>query len=113
MLLMPGVMALSFGILRVSGTAIPSPQFSAATALALLAVFFVAALGEELGWSGYITDPMQHRWGALAQADRSAVWIAACPIQGSYYDPRITSLIIVAVAMIVTVAPETTMAPTR
>ena len=27
--------------------------------------FFVAACGEELGWSGYITDPMQDRWSAL------------------------------------------------
>jgi membrane protease YdiL (CAAX protease family) len=27
--------------------------------------FFVAALGEELGWSGYVIDPLQNRWGAL------------------------------------------------
>jgi membrane protease YdiL (CAAX protease family) len=25
----------------------------------------IAALGEELGWSGYAIDPMQARWGAL------------------------------------------------
>ena len=25
----------------------------------LFLAFFIAALGEELGWSGYITDPMQ------------------------------------------------------
>ena len=28
-------------------------------------MFFIAALGEELGWSGYVIDPMQDRWGAL------------------------------------------------
>ena len=56
--------------------------------------FFVAALGEELGWSGYVIDPMQDRWNALqasillglvwaawhwvplVQAHRSAAWIA-------------------------------------
>jgi hypothetical protein len=56
--------------------------------------FFLAALGEELGWSGYIIDPMQDRWGALpaaiflgllwaiwhivplVQAHRSPIWIA-------------------------------------
>ncbi len=27
--------------------------------------FFIGALGEELGWSGYVIDPMQIRWNAL------------------------------------------------
>jgi membrane protease YdiL (CAAX protease family) len=36
------------------------------TTLELLALFFVAALGEELGWSGYALDPMQKRWSALS-----------------------------------------------
>jgi CAAX protease family protein len=56
--------------------------------------FFVAGLGEELGWSGYAIDPMQDRWNALQagvvlgvvgaawhiipllQAHRSPGWIA-------------------------------------
>ena len=28
-------------------------------------VFFIAAIGEELGWTGYATDPLQERWKAL------------------------------------------------
>ncbi len=28
-------------------------------------VFFIGALGEELGWTGYAIDPMQERRGAL------------------------------------------------
>jgi membrane protease YdiL (CAAX protease family) len=28
-------------------------------------ILFIAALGEEVGWTGYITDPMQNRWSAL------------------------------------------------
>jgi hypothetical protein len=62
--------------------------------LALCVVFFIGALGEELGWSGYAIDPMQNHWGALkasiilgliwavyhyiglVQAHRSVEWIA-------------------------------------
>lgn len=94
LLIMPSVMTLSFVILRLSGVPVPAPQFSVGTVLALCAVFFLAALGEELGWSGYVIDPMQERWGALnaalllgglqvlfhsvalIQAGRSPEWIA-------------------------------------
>jgi membrane protease YdiL (CAAX protease family) len=94
LLLMPGVTVLSYGLMRLIGAPVPTPQFPAATAIAMFIMFFIAALGEELGWSGYITDPMQHRWGALqagiligmvwaawhfvplVQAHRSPVWIA-------------------------------------
>jgi membrane protease YdiL (CAAX protease family) len=33
--------------------------------LLLLFAFFVGALGEELGWSGYILEPLLQRWNAL------------------------------------------------
>ena len=60
----------------------------------MLAAFFVAALGEELGWSAYILEPLENRrselvaalligafWAAwhlipFLQADRSWEWIA-------------------------------------
>ena len=93
-LLMPGVMVLSYGLMRLMGEPLPAPQFTALAALAMLVTFFVAALGEELGWSGYIIEPMQGRWNALEasillglvwaawhivpylQAHRSGTWIA-------------------------------------
>jgi membrane protease YdiL (CAAX protease family) len=28
-------------------------------------VFFIFGIGEELGWMGYVIDPLQTRWGAL------------------------------------------------
>jgi membrane protease YdiL (CAAX protease family) len=37
----------------------------AAAALLMFFVFLVGALGEELGWSGYVLDPLQDRWSAL------------------------------------------------
>jgi membrane protease YdiL (CAAX protease family) len=157
-LLMPGVMVLSYGLLRLTGSPIPPPQFPILAPLAMFLMFFIAALGEELGWSGYIIDPMQDRWNALpssivlglvwavwhsvpfVQAQRSPAWIAwqclvlvatrvllvwlynntgrsvfavaVChamvnvtwqlfPVNGSYYDPRVTGLIVTFLAVIV------------
>ena len=93
-LLKPGVMVLSFGLMRLMGVPLPTPQFTVLAVLAMFLAFFIAALGEELGWSGYVIDPMQDRWGALqagvllglvwaawhivplVQAHRSPAWIA-------------------------------------
>ena len=167
-LLMPTVMILSFAVIRLAGVSAPIPQVEVLPALVLLVTFFVAALGEELGWCGYAIDPVQAKWGALQaaiilglfwavwhyppliQADRSVAWIAwwslgsialrviivwlynntgksvfvaslfhmtinltwqLFPINGSYYDPFITSLITVGVAgVIVTVWGAQTLA---
>lgn len=64
----PSAAALSYGYMRLTGVPIPAPQFFPLMDLALFLVFFAAALGEELGWSGYALDPMQARWGALRAA---------------------------------------------
>jgi membrane protease YdiL (CAAX protease family) len=63
--LMPGVMFLEYGWLKLTRVSIPDFQLPAETALVLFAAFFISALGEELGWSGYVIDPLQARWGAL------------------------------------------------
>lgn len=94
LLLMPVVMVLSFGVIRLTGTPVPAPLISVLPTLMLCVVFFIGALCEELGWSGYAIDPMQHRLGALqasivlgsvwavfhyvalVQAHRSVAWIA-------------------------------------
>lgn len=75
LLLMPLVMVLSYIVLRLIGTPIPAPQINPLNILILCALFFIAALGEELGWAGYATDPMQARWGALrASLLLGAIW---------------------------------------
>ncbi|MGA8596932.1 MAG: CPBP family intramembrane glutamic endopeptidase [Bryobacteraceae bacterium] len=76
-LLMPGVMVLSYEWISSMEAPIPAPQFRVLPALALFAAFFIAAVCEELGWSGYVTDPMQERWGTLqASILLGLVWAA-------------------------------------
>ncbi len=155
----PGVMVLSYGVMRLMGSPIPAPQISVLAALIGSLVAFIFALGEELGWSGYVIEPMQDRsnalqaslllglvWAAwhlvlLVQAQRTPEYIVwqSCtylaervlfvwlynntgksvfatavfhamlnvtwqlfPINGSFYDPRITGLILTLAAVIVT-----------
>lgn len=94
LLLMPLIMAVSFAISRLTGVPVPAPQIAPLRALLLCIMLFGAALGEELGWSGYATDRLQKRhtalqtslllgsiWAiyhfvALLQAHRSIAWIA-------------------------------------
>ena len=154
----PFVMMLEYGLLRLMGSPIPSPQFSILSSLALFLVTFIGALGEELGWTGYAIEPMQERWGAfnasvllglvwaawhivlLVQAQRSPdyivwqllaylperilfVWLynnsgksvfamavyhamlnvtwQLFPVNGSFYDPRMTALIVLCAAAVV------------
>lgn len=80
--------------MRLSGFALPPPHWDVLRTLGLALAFFVAAVGEELGWSGYATSPLQRRYGLLAaglllgaiwalfhipalmEAHRSILWIA-------------------------------------
>ena len=129
-------------------------------------LFFVAALGEEIGWSGYATEPLQYHWGIiisgillgvvwavwhfipLLQVPRSLEWITwwslgtislrmimvwifanagksvfiltvfhaminlswqLFPINGSFYDPKVFSLISFGIAVIVIVIQQSLM----
>lgn len=157
-LLMPVVMTVEFGLLRLMRSSIPAPQFPVLVALIGFLAAFIAALGEELGWMGYAFDPLQEQSGALKasillgsawaawhfipliQAGRSPAWIAwwslatvaqrvlivwlynntgksvfvaaayhammnltwqLFPVNGSFYDPRLTALIVAWVAVVV------------
>jgi membrane protease YdiL (CAAX protease family) len=93
-LLNPAIAVLAYGLMRLVRVPLPAPQFPVLAALTMFLASFVAALGEELGWSGYAIDPMQDRWNALqasillglvwatwhivplVQAHRSPAWIA-------------------------------------
>ncbi len=92
--IMPFVMVLSFVVIRLNGSIIPAPKIAVIPTLSLCILFFIGAIGEELGWSGFVIDPMQHRFGelqasivlgvvwatyhdvGLLHAHRSVIWIA-------------------------------------
>lgn len=93
-LLMPVITISVYGLMRVTGLPLPNPEFSIAGTLIIFFACFIAALSEELGWSGYLIDLLQTRWNALEaaivaglvwaawhyvpliQAHRSPAWIA-------------------------------------
>ena len=65
LVLMAGVNVAVYGLMRWMDMPVPAPQIGVLAAPVMFFAFFVGALGEELGWSGYITDPLQERWNAL------------------------------------------------
>lgn len=158
LLINPGLFGVSYLIQQHLGHDLPPPDIALLPALGLFGVFLIAALCEELGWTGYALEPLQRRWGALraslvigsvwavwhffalAQAGRSVEWIAwwtlwtltaralmvwlynhmgqsvfgislyhassnVCwqtfPVHGSHFDPRISALVTLAVAIAV------------
>ena len=64
-LLQPAIAVASYGLMRALQLPLPSPQLSLTAAILLFALFLVPALCEESGWSGYLIDPLQERFGAL------------------------------------------------
>ncbi len=65
LLLMPAVSAVVYGLMVWMDMPLPAQPFALGAALLMFLAFFVGALGEELGWSGYVIDPLQERWNAL------------------------------------------------
>ncbi|QYC42076.1 CAAX amino terminal protease self- immunity [Nonomuraea coxensis DSM 45129] len=75
LLLYPALVALSYALLRTTGATLPDARVSVASAALLAAALFAGALCEELGWSGYATEPLRARWGSLgAGLILGAVW---------------------------------------
>ena len=63
--LMPVIALLSYGYLKLTGAMPPGPETPVLYVFIFFFVFFIGAVGEEIGWSGYVTDPLQNRYGAL------------------------------------------------
>jgi len=63
--LMPSIIVLEYGLMKLIGVPIPNFQFPVLMVPVFFVIFFVGGIGEELGWTGYATDPIQDRWNAL------------------------------------------------
>jgi membrane protease YdiL (CAAX protease family) len=93
-LINPVIAVLAYGLMCVINKSIRNPTLSLLAIFPMFALFFISALGEEIGWTGYATEPLQRRWGIviaglvlgsiwaiwhfipLVQAHRSVEWIA-------------------------------------
>ncbi len=58
-------MILAYAVMHLIGSPLPEPHIPFQMIPIFLLMFFIGAIGEEVGWSGYAIDPMQNRWGAL------------------------------------------------
>jgi membrane protease YdiL (CAAX protease family) len=63
-LLIPFTVFVLYGLTLLLGLPVSSPYFPTMWPL-LFVILFIAAIGEELGWMGYLYEPMQERFGAL------------------------------------------------
>jgi len=75
-LFMPAAMLLCYGLMNVLGLPLPaSVTIDLAQAPVLFATFFFGAIFEEIGWTGYATEPLQERYGIFgAGLMLGAVW---------------------------------------
>ena len=93
-LINPVIAISAYGIMRVTGMSLPFVEPWTLAIFPLFIAMFIAALGEEIGWTGYATGPLIECWGTipaglllggfwtvihyipLVQAHRSVEWIA-------------------------------------
>ena len=68
LLFMPVVGILEFGVLRSTGAGPPLPQIAPGQAMFFFVAFFVGAIGEELGWQGYVYPALRTHRSALGAA---------------------------------------------
>jgi uncharacterized protein len=75
----PAIYLLTYSVTRLTRLPLPDkPYVPLLMVPLLLGLFFILAVGEEVGWTGYATDPMQERWSALTTSiilgSVGAVW---------------------------------------
>ena len=74
-LLMPAVALASVSLARVLGWPLPRGHTPLGALPIFVVLFGIGAAGEEIGWTGYATEPMQERWGAFgASLILGVVW---------------------------------------
>lgn len=79
--LLPTAMLIAYSLARLVGDVVPAPlpiwHAGILQTLGLFLFLYAFAVGEEIGWTAYATDPLQARWGTLpASIAIGAVWAA-------------------------------------
>jgi len=67
-LLIPVLMYLTYIGMILLHFNLPKPEIKLSTIIILVFLFFIGSIGEEVGWTGFITDPLQKPFGALNAA---------------------------------------------
>ncbi len=67
-LLIPTLMFLAYLIMKWLNYPLPNPHIEFIDVAIFSVVFFVGAIGEEVGWTGYVTDPLQESFEAIKAA---------------------------------------------
>jgi uncharacterized protein len=63
---LPLIFLLTYEVSRLTRPPLPDDLYIPLLMIPpLFVLFFVLAICEEVGWTGYVTDPMQERWSAL------------------------------------------------
>ncbi len=77
LLINPAIAVLAYAIMRVTGVSLPNPTPWTLAIVPLFILLFIAALGEEIGWTGYAMEPLLQRWGTLtASLLLGVIWMA-------------------------------------
>jgi uncharacterized protein len=66
--LIPIITVISYALVELTSTpnfSTPAQPISIIGIILFTILFFVGAIGEEIGWSGYIINPLQQEYGAL------------------------------------------------
>lgn len=64
-LLMPLLTVIEYGVVYLRGSPMDNVQVPLLAALPMFIVFFITAVGEELGWMGYVYEPLRQRWNSF------------------------------------------------
>jgi uncharacterized protein len=73
--LMPVIAVFSYFYTKLTGVVVPETPTSVLSIVVFFGIYFIGAIGEEIGWSGYAIDPLQNRYGALkASIILGAIW---------------------------------------
>jgi len=67
-LFVPALMVLTYLVMIILHYNLPKPEIKLSTTLIFAILFFIGSIGEEVGWTGFATEPLQQRFGALIAA---------------------------------------------
>ena len=92
-LLLPIIALLSYWYVKFTGALLILPPLSLLSICIFFIVYFIGAIGEEVGWSGYIINPMQNKYGALKASIILGIFWAAWHIIPYYQAHQTTGWI--------------------